>query len=191
MNYLGKSQFAADPYFNGAIDDFRIYTTGLSAPEIAPMAISPAAVIIPRGSYQSWTGGYSFPLGMDSPTADANRNGLANVFEWLFGTDPVVSGPASPAWPEMRTVTGSEFPGADPSKRYLGLTAIVRKETPGWTLVAQAADSPALLDGPGSSADIVSVLLQDLGDFEKREWIHTKPVDGDESAFMRLKLIGE
>ena len=33
-NYLGKSQYA-DPYLNGAIDEFRIYSVGLSAPEIA------------------------------------------------------------------------------------------------------------------------------------------------------------
>jgi hypothetical protein len=33
-NYLGKSQFA-DPYFNGSIDEFRIYGRALSAAEIA------------------------------------------------------------------------------------------------------------------------------------------------------------
>ena len=30
-NFLGKSYSAADPYFNGAIDDFRMYQTALSA----------------------------------------------------------------------------------------------------------------------------------------------------------------
>jgi hypothetical protein len=35
QNYLGRSQFSADPYFNGAIDDFRIYSRALSASEIA------------------------------------------------------------------------------------------------------------------------------------------------------------
>lgn len=33
-NYIGKSQAAADPVFNGRIDDFRIYNTGLSNEEI-------------------------------------------------------------------------------------------------------------------------------------------------------------
>jgi hypothetical protein len=33
-NYLGKSQYA-DPYLNGAFDEFRIYTVPLSANEIA------------------------------------------------------------------------------------------------------------------------------------------------------------
>ena len=34
-NYLGRSQFSADPYFNGAIDEFRIYNVALSPAEIA------------------------------------------------------------------------------------------------------------------------------------------------------------
>jgi hypothetical protein len=34
-NYLGRSQFAADPYFSGYIDDFRVYDRALGADEIA------------------------------------------------------------------------------------------------------------------------------------------------------------
>jgi glucuronoarabinoxylan endo-1,4-beta-xylanase len=34
-NYLGRSQFSADPYFNGALDEFRIYSVALSPSEIA------------------------------------------------------------------------------------------------------------------------------------------------------------
>jgi hypothetical protein len=32
--YLGKSQFTADPYFDGAIDEFRVYSRALSATEV-------------------------------------------------------------------------------------------------------------------------------------------------------------
>jgi hypothetical protein len=32
--YLGKSQFTADPYFDGAIDEFRVYNRALSATEV-------------------------------------------------------------------------------------------------------------------------------------------------------------
>jgi fibronectin type 3 domain-containing protein/regulation of enolase protein 1 (concanavalin A-like superfamily) len=35
LNYLGKSQFSADPVFNGSIDEFRIYKRALSDSEIA------------------------------------------------------------------------------------------------------------------------------------------------------------
>jgi hypothetical protein len=34
-NYIGRSQYSADPYLNGVIDEFRIYGVALSAPEIA------------------------------------------------------------------------------------------------------------------------------------------------------------
>ena len=37
-NYLGKSQFSADPYLDGAFDEFRIYNVALSPAEIAATA---------------------------------------------------------------------------------------------------------------------------------------------------------
>lgn len=33
-NWIGRSQNAADPYFSGLVDDFRIYQRGLTAAEI-------------------------------------------------------------------------------------------------------------------------------------------------------------
>ncbi|MEO5714444.1 MAG: LamG-like jellyroll fold domain-containing protein [Luteolibacter sp.] len=42
QNYLGKSQWA-DPYFNGSIDDFRIYSRALSASEITERIQPPSA----------------------------------------------------------------------------------------------------------------------------------------------------
>ncbi|MEA3211405.1 MAG: rhamnogalacturonan endolyase [Chthoniobacter sp.] len=47
-NYLGKSQFAADPLFNGKIDDFRLYNYGLSGSEIAAL-VSVAPSLPPTG----------------------------------------------------------------------------------------------------------------------------------------------
>ncbi len=35
LNYIGKSQFAADPLFNGMVDDFRIYNYAMTATEVA------------------------------------------------------------------------------------------------------------------------------------------------------------
>ena len=37
LNYIGRSQFPADPYFNGRIDDFKIYNRALSADEVAAL----------------------------------------------------------------------------------------------------------------------------------------------------------
>jgi hypothetical protein len=38
INYIGKSQWSADPLFNGRIDDFRIYNYALPAADIATLA---------------------------------------------------------------------------------------------------------------------------------------------------------
>jgi len=36
-NFIGKSEFSADPYFSGLIDDFRVYRRALTAAEIAAL----------------------------------------------------------------------------------------------------------------------------------------------------------
>ncbi|WP_082507323.1 MULTISPECIES: LamG-like jellyroll fold domain-containing protein [unclassified Duganella] len=38
QNWIGRSQYSSDPYFNGKIDDFRIYNGALSAAEVAALA---------------------------------------------------------------------------------------------------------------------------------------------------------
>lgn len=145
----------------------------------------------PVPTYQNWAGGHPFDMDKDGPADDAEADGIPNVFEWLFGTDPLVPDPGALPAAGLRHLTGSEFSGADPSKRYLGISAIVRKSTPGWTLSAQAASSPALLDEPGSSDGIVSIQLDDLGDFEERLWLRTTPAEDGPAGFMRLKLAEE
>lgn len=37
QNWIGRSQYAADPYFNGKIDEFRVYGNALSAAEVAAL----------------------------------------------------------------------------------------------------------------------------------------------------------
>ncbi|MBP5380686.1 MAG: hypothetical protein J6Y39_03030 [Bacteroidaceae bacterium] len=57
-NYLGRSQFAADPLFNGNLDDVRIYNYVLSASEIATIA---GSAQIEEGITE-WTAGNSYYL---------------------------------------------------------------------------------------------------------------------------------
>ncbi|MGN6807079.1 MAG: LamG domain-containing protein, partial [Trinickia sp.] len=38
QNWIGRSQFSADPYFSGSIDEFRIYRGAMSADQIATLA---------------------------------------------------------------------------------------------------------------------------------------------------------
>lgn len=40
-NYIGRSQFSADPYLDGAIDEFRVYDRALSQDEIQQLAGGP------------------------------------------------------------------------------------------------------------------------------------------------------
>ena len=47
-SYIGKSQFSADPLYNGKVDDFRLYNRALSAAEIADLI---AGKNIPDGTY--------------------------------------------------------------------------------------------------------------------------------------------
>ena len=45
LNYLGRSQFAADPYFTGYMDDVRIYNYALSADEVAQVMADTSSAI--------------------------------------------------------------------------------------------------------------------------------------------------
>jgi hypothetical protein len=37
QNWIGRSQYGSDPYLDGAVDDFRVYSRALSAAEIAAL----------------------------------------------------------------------------------------------------------------------------------------------------------
>lgn len=163
-------------------------TAGLKWDSTA-IATGVLSVVQDTASYASWADGYSFEPGTSGPSYDADSDSIPNAFEWLFGTDPLVAGTAALPQGTFRTVNGTEFVGADPAKRYLSISATVRKNIPGMTVFAQAAASPALLDVAGSSDSVTSRQIQDLGPFEQREWIHTLPVEGTATGFMRLKMI--
>lgn len=44
FNYIGRSQFANDPFFNGSVCDFRVYNYALSALEVKALCDDPTAV---------------------------------------------------------------------------------------------------------------------------------------------------
>jgi fibronectin type 3 domain-containing protein len=45
QNYIGHSEWSADPYFNGTVDDFRLYSRALSATEVNALAHTLAPAI--------------------------------------------------------------------------------------------------------------------------------------------------
>jgi autotransporter-associated beta strand protein len=146
------------------------------------------AVISTPDPYTEWADGHPFQPGEDAPSLDPDDDGVPNAFEFLFGSNPLISDPGHLPTASLRSPDAGEFPDAQPLKKYLTLTATLRKETGGLDPIAQAAPSPDLLDAPGSTDGIHHRVLSDLGDFHVRQWTHAIPVDEAPVKFMRLRL---
>jgi hypothetical protein len=111
-NYLGRSQYS-DPYFDGQMDEFRIYNAGLSAAEIAATAAlgssqqlstnSPAMSIANSGASQT----LSWPLANAGYTLQSRTNLV--VGNWVNVTIPAPQIVGS-QW----QVTLPSSPGPDP-----------------------------------------------------------------------------
>lgn len=99
QNYLGKSQYN-DPYFNGQVDEFRIYNGALSAGDVAtfvtPLA-APANVIAGAGDSQiglSWnaaTNASSYKI-FRSLTSGGPYTQITNVAATTFTDAPLANG---------------------------------------------------------------------------------------------------
>lgn len=190
-NGLSASEFEDNTTANGTTYYYIVTATDSLAHESAASAEVSATPMVNSTSYAGWAVGKPFAPGQEGLEFDVERDGLANAFEWLLGGNPFKSDTGLLPVAKLRTVNGTEFPGADPAKRYLSITATIRRNISGMTLVAQAAASPDLLDSPDSSDSIISIQRDDLGDFEVREWIHRVPVEEASGGFMRLKLFEE
>lgn len=187
LNYLGDSQFTADPLFNGAIDDFRIYNSGLSASEVAAMAIPPAATIVPEAPYNAWSETIAFPNGQNLRQLDPDKDGLANVFEFLFGSNPLTASTSVLPPAVVKTAAQLGLPGA---KTYLTISARLRTNRSGITVTAQAAASPADLAQPAAAAHAIQAgaPVPD-GDFEIITWYYDVAIEDAPPAngFIRLR----
>jgi hypothetical protein len=67
QNWIGRSQFGADPYLNGTVDDFNIYDRALSASEVATLASGQAGA----GNVAD----YKFDEASGSTALDSSGNG--------------------------------------------------------------------------------------------------------------------
>jgi len=141
-------------------------------------------------TYAGWSTGFSFPSGKGGPTQDADGDGMPNSIEWLLGANPLAPDLENLPQAALRTLTTAQYPGAVPGKTYLTMTARVRKNHEGHTLIPQANADLTQLDTPASAGNVTSFQAQDLGEFEDRTWIFT-PDTPDGRGFMRLKLVGE
>lgn len=182
VNYLGKSQWP-DPLFNGDIDDFRVYRSGLSAAQVQSLVTPPAATLVPRDDYAAWTIAQSFPANEDKLNDDPDGDGVVNGFEFLFATNPLVADPRGFDF-DGDIATASEL-GIAGSFRYLVLTARVTANRSGLVLVAEGASD---FDDFNESQALFIDSTPD-GDFEILRWRSILPIDAaTPNAFLRLKV---
>jgi len=91
-NYLGKSQYS-DPYLNGLIDEFRIYTVALSAPEIAATyALGPGQVLSTANpSFSATTVTSNLMVAWPLASAGFTVQSLTNLAEgnWVDLSSPI------------------------------------------------------------------------------------------------------
>lgn len=188
LNYFGKSQWP-DPYFNGAIDDFRIFNRALNATEVKSLASPAAAVVVPRPGYASWAAGISFPAGEGDPEDDADGDRISNLIEWLFGTDPLSS--TSGGLPVASRYQDTTLGLAD-GKTYLGISSRVRKSRAGTTLVPEAAATLSELGVAGAAANVsqAGAPVSD-GEFEIFTWYYEVPIEDAGAGFIRLRVLHE
>jgi len=92
LNYLAKSNYAADPYFNGTIDDVRIYNRILSATEIAELA----NILRYREFTEAKTATDTTSITITKPTTDVGDLLIAAV-----ATDGSTTFPTPSGWTEI------------------------------------------------------------------------------------------
>ncbi len=188
LNYLGKSQFP-DPYFNGAIDDFRIFDRALDAAEVHALAVPPAAIPVPANDYAAWAGAFEFEPGTEGPEANPDADLYVNAFEWLFGLDPAASD-GNDALSLARS-GGAEL-GLPEENTYLTLRARVRKDRSGISLVPEGAAHLDDLGNVGSSDSMIQAgPPTDDGEFEIITWYYEIPIADAAQGFARLRVVIE
>ena len=144
-----------------------------------------------EASFTGWSGAQAFEPGTAAFDADPDADGVANGLEWLLGGDPLANdaGARQPA-PLVRTVTPEEFPAVVEGRRYLTLTARVRRGATGVTVVAEAAATIEGLSAPDAATAVVplGVPVAD-GDFDLVSYLFTTPIEETSTgrAFIRLR----
>ncbi|MDI6101817.1 family 43 glycosylhydrolase [Actinoplanes sp. NEAU-A12] len=147
--YVGRSLYAADPYYAGEVDDFRIYDTALSAPEILELAgktTSIGGVTLPELKIDAIVDDSASVVRLPvKPGTDVTK--LAPSFALAKGS---TISPASGAVRDFSAPVTYEITGADGAKRT-------------WTVTALAMKSPVI---PGLYAD------PNISVFGDTFWIH-------------------
>jgi len=188
LNYIGKSQWP-DPYFDGLVDDFRIYNRSLSTTEVNALAVPLPAVIVPDPSFEAWAQGFAFPGGEGDAEDDPDGDGTRNLLEYLFGTDPLAAGTS--ALPVASVKTAAELGGStEAGKRYLTLSSRMKKVRPGVTLIPEGAATLEGLALPAAAAQMVQAGMPVAdGNYETITWYYNVAIEDGAKGFVRLRAL--
>ncbi|MBN1515302.1 putative Ig domain-containing protein [Candidatus Sumerlaeota bacterium] len=133
VNYIGKSQFPADPLFDGSLDDFRIYNYALTGAEINDLiGESNRIKTIARWRFEDGvaghpvtgtSGGTAYALGVTDVSGNGNHlcayNETASGWNYSSLRPPVVSGANTlsvqniGSWPSLFTWSAESAPSLD------------------------------------------------------------------------------
>lgn len=115
LAYLGRSLFAADPYFNGTIDEFRIHNTALSAAEVqASFVAGPVPLELLKLEVNTVTGDAMLrnhsagPLEFDYYRVSSAAGGLAPA-TWNSLDNQGVGTVGDSSWDEMGSPSSTQI----------------------------------------------------------------------------------
>ncbi|MCA9136174.1 MAG: RICIN domain-containing protein, partial [Planctomycetales bacterium] len=143
-NFLGKSQFGADPLFNGALDDVHFFSRALSDSEITTLATELVAITNLQMTNRSST---SISIQWDDQTLeDAYRVERSNDgANWTFLGNTAVN---ESTWTDNALTEGTEY--------YYRVQAFNQNGTGAWTVVMGAAPA-AVFPSSWTTLDIGAV----------------------------------
>jgi hypothetical protein len=126
--------------------------------------------------FDAWAMGYTFPPGRNNPQDDADGDGIPNVFEFYFGSNPTNA--ASGDLPAETTVIVS-------GHIYPAITFIRSKTANGVTLIPQVSSSVLFNDWLGSTVES----LVDLGNGTEQVTIRSNvSVNALPMQYLRIQL---
>ena len=111
---------------------------------------------------------------------------MANVFEYLGGTHPLVAGNGVVAEALLRSGAELGLSGEAAAQRYLCCRARVRRERPGLVLTAEGSDG---LGGFSAASAAVAGAGVVEGEYEVLTWYHRAEVGAGARGQLRLRAV--
>jgi alpha-L-fucosidase len=172
-NYIGKSQFGADPYLDGQVDDFRIVNRALTSSEIAALVTDPTA----PASLSATAGNAQVALSWSAVSGASGYNvkrattsgGPYTTIGWMLSSTSLTDTAVSVGSAYYYVVTAVNGVAESAASSEASATVLSPPSSPPGNVVATASDSQTTLSwDPVSSATsyIVRRALTSNGAYE-------------------------